>query len=146
MELHKIQKSDYLDILFEYRNKAYGAYDLRRAYNRNLQLAIVITWGVVGLLFLLPRLVAAFAPIATTEKKVVFRARGITIAIPKKKEAIKTKHLVEPQKAAPKATPPKEALPTLAFTPTKVVADKDVTTKEPPRAEDLKQAQTMFTL
>lgn len=47
----EIQKADLLDIIFEHRNKAYGAYALRRDYNHRLLRAIVITFAGAGLLF-----------------------------------------------------------------------------------------------
>jgi protein TonB len=39
----KILQSDLLDILFENRNKTYGAYALRRSYNKTIASAISIT-------------------------------------------------------------------------------------------------------
>lgn len=48
----QILKADLLDILFEHRNKAYGAYAIRRAYPKNLMKAVglmlllVIAWCV----------------------------------------------------------------------------------------------------
>jgi len=39
----KIMQSDLLDILFENRNKTYGAYALRRSYNKTMASAITIT-------------------------------------------------------------------------------------------------------
>ena len=36
MEPNKILKSDVLDLLFENRNKEYGAYELRRKYNKGI--------------------------------------------------------------------------------------------------------------
>jgi len=47
-----ILSANFLDILFEGRNKEYGAYELRRSYNRRLIKAIVIT-STVLLLFVL---------------------------------------------------------------------------------------------
>lgn len=52
MEPNKILSANILDILFEGRNKEYGAYELRRSYNRRLIKAIVIT-STVLLLFVL---------------------------------------------------------------------------------------------
>src|ERR1700741_4463902 len=50
----KILQSDALDILFEHRNKHYGAYVLRREYNNRLLKAILITFIMaVALLVLL---------------------------------------------------------------------------------------------
>ena len=39
----KIMQSDLLDILFENRNKNYGAYTLRKFYNQRLNFAISAT-------------------------------------------------------------------------------------------------------
>ena len=36
MELQTLQTADYLDIIFDKRNKTYGGYELRRHYNRRL--------------------------------------------------------------------------------------------------------------
>jgi protein TonB len=43
MEIHQIPQADILDIIFEGRNKAYGAYDLRKTYNRRLIKALALT-------------------------------------------------------------------------------------------------------
>ena len=40
MKSEQILKADLLDILFENRNKAYGAYSIRRAYPSHLKKAI----------------------------------------------------------------------------------------------------------
>jgi protein TonB len=50
METEKIPSSDLLDILFDGRNKDYGAYDLRKNYNRRLLKAIASTGAVCVLL------------------------------------------------------------------------------------------------
>lgn len=52
MEANKILQSDTLDILFENRNKEYGAYELRRHYHSRLSVALFITGGL-GLIFFL---------------------------------------------------------------------------------------------
>jgi len=56
MEANKILQSDLLDLVFEHRNKEYGAYELRRKYNKRITLALLITAslavGVVGATFL----------------------------------------------------------------------------------------------
>ncbi len=36
MEINKILTADILDIIFDGRNKQYGAYDLRKTYNKRL--------------------------------------------------------------------------------------------------------------
>ena len=52
MEVNKILSADILDIIFEGRNKDYGAYDLRKTYNKRLTAALVTTAVLIALLFL----------------------------------------------------------------------------------------------
>ena len=52
MEISTILTADILDILFEGRNKEYGAYDLRRTYNRRLTVSITVMLSVVCMLFI----------------------------------------------------------------------------------------------
>ena len=51
MDATTILNCDVLDIVFDGRNKEYGAYELRKSYNRRLVKAIVITSGVLLLFF-----------------------------------------------------------------------------------------------
>ena len=53
MTNNEILKADLLDILFEHRNKSYGAYTLRRYYNSRLLIALGIALSAVFLFFLL---------------------------------------------------------------------------------------------
>ena len=46
MDVNKILSSDLLDLVFEDRNKAYGAYDLRRTYKKRLTIALMCTAAV----------------------------------------------------------------------------------------------------
>src|SRR5258708_36860647 len=46
MEIQQIPRADLLDILFEGRNKDYGAYDLRKTYNGRLTKALMLTGAV----------------------------------------------------------------------------------------------------
>src|SRR5882757_2054404 len=52
MDVNKILSADFLDILFEGKNKEYGAYDLRKTYNRRLIKAIVCMSAVLLLLLI----------------------------------------------------------------------------------------------
>src|SRR5215470_4292766 len=49
----EILQADLLDILFEHRNKAYGAYALRKNYNDRLHWALGISLGSVFILILI---------------------------------------------------------------------------------------------
>ena len=51
MTSQQILQSDFLDILFEKRNKLYGAYHLRRVYNSHLLKAIGGTALIASALF-----------------------------------------------------------------------------------------------
>jgi periplasmic protein TonB len=52
MTSFEILKADVLDILFEHRNKAYGAYPLRKHYNQRLTLSLGMALSTILLLFL----------------------------------------------------------------------------------------------
>ena len=58
MEANKILSADVLDLIFENKNKDYGAYDLRKTYNRRITRALIIT-GSVALLALLGSVLAS---------------------------------------------------------------------------------------
>lgn len=53
MTSQQILQTDFLDILFEHRNKSYGAYQLRRTYNRQLLKSVAVSVSVAFLSFLL---------------------------------------------------------------------------------------------
>jgi protein TonB len=51
METNKILTADLLDLIFDDRNKDYGAYELRRTYNKRIRNALLITATVGALGF-----------------------------------------------------------------------------------------------
>lgn len=50
MEANQILQSNFLDILFDGKNKMYGAYDLRKTYNERIFLALMVTSELILLL------------------------------------------------------------------------------------------------
>jgi protein TonB len=52
METNQILQADVLDILFEGRNKMYGAYELRKSYEKRLKTAILVMIGCCLFAFL----------------------------------------------------------------------------------------------
>jgi periplasmic protein TonB len=50
MDTNKILSADLLDLLFDDRNKAYGAYELRRSYNKRIKKALFITATLTGVI------------------------------------------------------------------------------------------------
>lgn len=53
MEPNQILQSSILDIIFSGRNKAYGAYQLRKTYNKRMYLAMSGTATLISLFFLI---------------------------------------------------------------------------------------------
>ncbi|TKK68644.1 energy transducer TonB [Ilyomonas limi] len=52
METNQILRADVLDIIFEGRNKMYGAYELRKSYNKRLKSSILVMIGCCLFAFL----------------------------------------------------------------------------------------------
>lgn len=52
MDVNKILSADLLDIIFDGRNKEYGAYELRKSYNRRLMIALAVMATVSALIFI----------------------------------------------------------------------------------------------
>ena len=67
MEANKILQSDILDILFEDRNKAYGAYELRRSYNKRILTALAVTGGLLLLALAISFVVKKLEPSDTSK-------------------------------------------------------------------------------
>ncbi|HEY9179020.1 MAG TPA: energy transducer TonB, partial [Flavipsychrobacter sp.] len=61
MDSNKILNSDYLDILFEGRNKVYGAYELRRNYPKRMMRSMFIIGGI-GVVIAAAALVSTLKP------------------------------------------------------------------------------------
>ena len=58
MEANKILSSSMLDLIFEGRNKEYGAYELRKSYNKRIMIALIIA-GSIALLALVGSVLAS---------------------------------------------------------------------------------------
>jgi protein TonB len=115
MEVNKILSSDFLDILFEGRNKDYGAYELRRNYQKRLTTALLITAGVALLIFLI---VIVGKSVGTSDKTKV-KVSDVTLADIKQEEQQK---IEPPPPPPPKQEPPKIEI--TKFTPPKIVEDE----------------------
>jgi protein TonB len=131
MEANKILSADFLDILFEGRNKEYGAYELRRSYNRRMLRAIIGMLVICLLIFV-------FSILANTIKEKA-----------PKKMVVQDVHLEdikqpEEQKPPPPPPPPKEPpkVEVTKFTPPKIVKDEEVKPEEkPPEQEKLQDTK-----
>jgi len=61
MDINKILKSDYLDILFDGRNKTYGGYELRKKYPARARKAAALLFGGALMLSAYPIIAAIFS-------------------------------------------------------------------------------------
>jgi protein TonB len=134
MEINKILTADILDIIFDGKNKEYGAYDLRKTYNSRLKNAVIITVSLV-LLALLGTILSDFI---SKNSKVEIEVLDTQMAEVKKNDAPPP----PPPPPPPKAPPPPE-INQVKFTPPKIVKDEEV--KEDEKIEEIKEDQVIST-
>ncbi|QHL87196.1 TonB family protein [Nibribacter ruber] len=121
------------DMVFEGRNKAYGAYALRKMYPKHLTLASFYAVGLFVFLFTFPALVSKVTGKAELPIPIVKPNLG-TIKI----TDVKLAELKLPQE--PAVAPPPPAGPTVQHTTYKVVEQTNQSQEDIPTQEDLKQA------
>jgi len=116
MEANKILQSDVLDILFENRNKTYGAYELRRTYNKR------VAYAFAGMSILCGVFIAAsiFAGSKKTsgDDHLIVKEYELTKLVDEKKDEKKIEVIPPKQKpiaqiksTVPKIVPPDEVKP-----------------------------------
>ena len=123
MDINKILKSDYLDILFEGRNKSYGGYELRRKYPERVRNAGIAILAFVALLVAYP-IIAGI--VKRSEKAPVVSIKEVTLAEPPPID--KTK----PPPPPPPPAPPPPVKPTVKFTPPVIKKNEEVKEEEKP--------------
>ncbi|WP_343030582.1 TonB family protein [Phnomibacter ginsenosidimutans] len=133
MDVNKILNADFLDILFDGRNKEYGAYELRRSYNKRLTVAI----SAMILIALLIFLGSVISKEAEKNKKAKMEVQDVKL------EEVKEQPKNEPPPPPP---PPKMPEPPkieiTKFTPPKIVKDEEVKEDEkPPEMEKIEEAK-----
>lgn len=123
MESTAILTADILDILFEGRNKDYGAYDLRRTYRKRLTVSLTVMLSVLLLLTI------GFVFAGAKKQNVT----QVIIPPDLELQKIKQEQAVEPPPPPP---PPKQPEPPKVemskFTPPKIVHDNEVNEDEKP--------------
>jgi periplasmic protein TonB len=131
MEANKILQADILDLVFEGRNKEYGAYQLRKTYNKRIILALVITASIALL-----ALISSFIANNMEDKDVAkLDTKEVTIMDIKEEEKV-----VEPPPPPPPKPPDPPKIEMKQFTPPKIVKDEEVQ-EPPPAQEELKEAK-----
>ncbi|RPD46610.1 MULTISPECIES: energy transducer TonB [Chitinophagaceae] len=134
MEANKILSADILDILFENRNKSYGAYELRKTYNRRIWVALAITAGIAAALFL-------YAFISASLKDDTAKLEiSNEVVLEEIKQEEEKKPEPPPPPPPPKQEPPKVEM--TKFTPPKIVKDEEVKKEDiPPEVEKLEDTK-----
>jgi protein TonB len=127
MEVNKILSADILDIIFDGKNKSYGAYDLRKTYNKRITYALIGTISVCLFIFLFIILASNFK----SDKKAEIIVQDVNLEDIKKEDK---KIEPPPPPPPPKQEPPKVEL--TKFTPPKIVPDEQVK-ETPPEQEKL---------
>jgi protein TonB len=130
MDSNKILNADILDIIFEGRNKEYGAYELRKTYNKRLVRALIGTAALILLIFI-GYFVSGmnFGP-----KKQQMVVQDVQL------EDVKEERKEPPPPPPPKVEPPKVEM--AKFTPPKIVPDDKVKEEEkPPPVEKLEDTK-----
>jgi len=132
MEISTILTADVLDILFEGRNKDYGAYDLRRTYRKRLAMSITVMLSMICMLFI----GFAFAGKKTTIDP-VFDTKDITLAsVQPPQQPVE----LPPPPVKPPAAPVKVKM--IADVTPKIVPDNQVKPEDiPPVNDDLENVK-----
>ncbi|MCC9072856.1 energy transducer TonB [Flavobacterium sp. F-65] len=123
-----IIKNQWLDIVFEGRNKIYGAYELRKSNKKTTVRALIIGSVIFSLLIAAP-VIASLLPDSKTEEGTK-DIKITTVKLPPKKEEVKP-NLPPPPPPPPKVDQVKFVKP--------VVAKADEVTEEPPKLVELKE-------
>jgi protein TonB len=134
MEVNKILSADVLDIIFEGRNKEYGAYQLRKTYNKRLVTSLLIVGGLCLLLFIGYMVSSLLENNAEAKNVVVQDVQLEEIKQEEKKE--------EPPPPPPPKPPEPPKVEMAKFTPPKIVKDEEVKEEEkPPEVEKLEETK-----
>jgi protein TonB len=128
MEANKILSADILDLVFEGRNKDYGAYELRKKYNKRIVTALGITASILILVFAATFLSKALGKKDTGKVEV----RDVVMAEIKQEEKTPPPPPPPPPKAPP---PPKVEM--AKFTPPVIKKDEEVKQEEIPPVKEM---------
>lgn len=121
---------DRVELVFEHRNKEFGAYVLRKKYQRRILMAMLISFVTVLVFFLLPQLMSLLSNVKFDDKNAVTEV--VTLAEPPP--------IDKTTPPPPPVIPPPPVQQTIKFTPPKVVKDEEAQ-EPPPTQEEVKEIQ-----
>jgi len=135
MDVNKILNADLLDIIFDGKNKSYGAYELRKSYNTRLLKALAFT-GALLLLIFVGTVLANVIEKNGSETK-------IDVLDTQMAEVKKDEPPPPPPPPPPPTPPPPPEVNQVKFTPPKIVKDEEVKPEE--KIEEIKEDQVIST-
>ena len=118
MEANKILDADILDIIFDGKNKAYGAYQLRKTYNSRMAKALIAV-GLSLLVVVGGTLIAGFINAKSAKEE-------LTVVDTQMAEVKKDEPPPPPPPPPPPTPPPPPEIKQIQFTPPKIVKDAEV--------------------
>lgn len=125
MDNTQIARASLNDLVFEGRNKAYGAYVLRRLYNKHVTRALLIAIAVFALLVSFPLIARIFRDDTVIDDDKMLKENVLMDAPPL--DQTKPPPPPPPPEAPP---PPPPKLSTIKFTPPVVKKDEEVPKQE----------------
>lgn len=131
MEKTAILRADILDIVFEGRNKEYGAYDLRRTYNKRMRVSIAVMLLVV-LMLCIGQLIAGRSSVSADVYDINDSVKLTKVEIPEEPP------VPPPPEVKP---PPPRQIETIKVTPPQIVPDDQVKETEMPPVEEQETAR-----
>jgi protein TonB len=119
-----------VELVFERKNKAYGAYVIRKEYNRRLLLAFIFSLAAIILSIAIPVVINLISESDLMKRSTI--AEEITLAEPPP--------IDKSTPPPPPVEPPPPVQKTIQFTPPKVVKD-ELLEEPPPTQEEVKEVQ-----
>ncbi|MDZ4844739.1 MAG: energy transducer TonB [Chitinophagales bacterium] len=122
-----IFSDSWIGLVFEGRNKEYGAYDLRRRSVRNAGIAVLVSISLFAFALTLPMILKALSSEDDEAAKVKIAIDVELLAPPP----------IDPNEPPPPPVePPPPLKTTIKFTPPTIVKDEEVTEEDEPPAQD----------
>lgn len=119
------------ELVFENRNKEYGAYEIRKNYEKLMVRAFLITVGAILLAVAIPVIINLISDMDLSSKNIM--SEEISLAEPPS--------IDKATPPPPPVIPPPPVVQTIKFTPPKVVKDEEVQDEPPPTQEEMKDVQ-----
>lgn len=134
MEINKILQADYLDLIFDNRNKNYGSYELRKHYQSRAIKALGIMLSSLVLAAGIPYLISG-----NHVSNMALHAAVPDVVM--KEYVFPEKKIMPPQPPAPPAKTHAESIAKTVANPEPVIAkDNNVVKPEPPKIDDPEHA------